>query len=326
MKRVSQSVFFLPSVLIISFLCGVASAYIFFSKGLSTPQELRSKDSGFSYVNQLLECGEISGALPKEIKAAEEDVRTYIEIQKANGTLADIGLYYRDLNNGPVFGINEQSEFSPGSLLKVPLLFALYRESEVTPNYFNTKIEYTGGSSTAKQDVPVGQPITPGHTYSARELISHMIQQSDNNATLLLYQLLGYEKTAETYKDLGLPAPQVNVDYTITVRGYATFFRLLFNATYLSKANSIEALRILSESDFKDGIVAGVPDGTVVSHKFGERHFEGDGAIEQLHDCGIVYKPNHPYVLCIMTRGHDVKTLAPVIAQISKIIYTDTSK
>jgi hypothetical protein len=68
--------------------------------------------------------------------------------------------------------------------------------------------------------------------------------------------------------------------------------------------------------------VAGVPPEIVVSHKFGERHFEGDVEIEQLHDCGIVYKPNHPYMLCIMTRGHDVRTLAPVIAQISKMVYS----
>ena len=44
---------------------------------------------------------------------------------------------------------------------------------------------------------------------------------------------------------------------------------------------------MLSTSDFSDGLVAGVPVGTVVSHKFGERHFVGDADVEQLHDCGI---------------------------------------
>jgi hypothetical protein len=42
----------------------------------------------------------------------------------------------------------------------------------------------------------------------------------------------------------------------------------------------------------------------------------------QLHDCGIVYAPGKPYLICIMTRGSDFKRLSPVIAQISKQVYT----
>jgi hypothetical protein len=41
----------------------------------------------------------------------------------------------------------------------------------------------------------------------------------------------------------------------------------------------------------------------------------------QLHDCGIVYKQKHPYLVCIMMRGTDLDTLAKVIAELSKIAY-----
>lgn len=324
MKKFTLSIFTTALLVLGSFLFGVFCVYFFFPKVHDIePGELRLFNSGhFSYVSQLLECGDVSTSLPAEAKATEEAVRTYIQLQKSNGTLTDVGLYYRDLSNGPVFSIDGDTEFSPGSLLKVPLLFAIYNEQEADSKYLDRKIEYAGGASTASQDVPVGQPITPGHTYTVRELTSHMIQESDNNAALLLYQLLGYDKTADTYKDLGLTPPSVDQDYNITVRGYATFFRLLYNATYLSKENSTEALKLLAGSDFKDGLVAGVSNSTIVAHKFGERHLAGDTNVEQLHDCGIIYKPNHPYLLCVMTRGHDVQTLAPVIAQISKIVYS----
>lgn len=307
-----------------TFLLGGLLTYFFFPQIQDvSPFELRAAgNSDLTFINQLLECGDTSTSLPSEVKATEEEVRAYIQLEKSNGTLTDIGLYYRDLNNGPVFGIDPDTQFSPGSLLKVPLLLAIYKQQESDSAYLSKKIEYAGGASTAAQDVVVGQPISPGHTYTVNELLSHMIKESDNNAALLLYQLLGYDKTADTYKELGLTPPSVGSDYTITVRSYATFFRLLYNATYISKTDSNEALKLLSGAEFKDGIVAGVPSGTVVSHKFGERHFEGDTKIEQLHDCGIVYKPDHPYMLCIMTRGHDVKTLAPVIANISKIVYS----
>jgi hypothetical protein len=73
------------------------------------------------------------------------------------------------------------------------------------------------------------------------------------------------------------------------------------------------------ESTFTQGIVAGVPAGTRVSHKFGE--FSAGTNLKQLHDCGIVYKPAHPYILCVMTQGNDFNNLAATIAKISKTVW-----
>jgi hypothetical protein len=64
-----------------------------------------------------------------------------------------------------------------------------------------------------------------------------------------------------------------------------------------------------------------LPKSLAVAHKFGER--ELPNGIKQLHDCGIVYLPKHPYLLCIMTRGTDYDRLSTVISTISKKIYED---
>jgi hypothetical protein len=45
--------------------------------------------------------------------------------------------------------------------------------------------------------------------------------------------------------------------------------------------------------------------------------------MHQLHDCGIVYFPDNPYIICVMTRGDDVNELAPVVAHISKMVYDE---
>ena len=79
-------------------------------------------------------------------------------------------------------------------------------------------------------------------------------------------------------------------------------------------------LNLLSQSTFNLGIVAGVPQGIVVAHKFGERGFSDPNIPNQLHDCGIVYAKK-PYLVCIMTQGQDYNTLAGEIADISKMIY-----
>jgi hypothetical protein len=76
---------------------------------------------------------------------------------------------------------------------------------------------------------------------------------------------------------------------------------------------------LLTSTDFNEALVAGVPQEVQVAHKFGEA---GTGDVErQLHDCGIVYFPSHPYLACIMTRGKDTGTLKQSIADISRFMY-----
>jgi beta-lactamase class A len=120
--------------------------------------------------------------------------------------------------------------------------------------------------------------------------------------------------------DLELNGPGVADDSTVTVRGYSGFFRILFNASYLNKDDSEYILSLLAQSDFTDGLVAGVPSGVPVAHKFGERELS-DSSLDQIHDCGIVYYPGHPYLLCVMTEGHNTAKQISAIKQISAAVY-----
>ena len=67
-----------------------------------------------------------------------------------------------------------------------------------------------------------------------------------------------------------------------------------------------------------------MPSDIQIAHKFGERGIARVGKPEQkqLHDCGIVYYPKRPYLLCVMTRGEDFDKQARIIQDISKIVYT----
>jgi hypothetical protein len=113
------------------------------------------------------------------------------------------------------------------------------------------------------------------------------------------------------------------MDY-ITPQQVATLFKVLYNGTYLSHDFSEQALRLMSESSFTQGLVAGVPSSTVVSHKFGIVGITSGGVEteHELHDCGIIYAPNNPYLLCVMTRGASgLSNIENTIADISKTVY-----
>ena len=106
---------------------------------------------------------------------------------------------------------------------------------------------------------------------------------------------------------------------TISVKQYSIFFRILFNSSFLSRTNSEYALSLLSKTEFGAGLRSGVPENILIAHKFGERTTQ-DG-LNQLHDCGIVYYPDHPYLLCVMSRGENLHNLIDSIKKTSEFVY-----
>jgi hypothetical protein len=123
------------------------------------------------------------------------------------------------------------------------------------------------------------------------------------------------------YSNLRILDPPTPVsDQFLSVQTYESVFRVLYNASYLSREASDWALEILADSEFKTGLVAGVPSNVTVSHKFGEHSVENG---VQLHDCGIVYHPRHPYLLCVMSKGTNFDMLDDVIAGVSRVVYSE---
>jgi beta-lactamase class A len=161
-----------------------------------------------------------------------------------------------------------------------------------------------------------------GEKHTVEDLIVRTIVFSDNIAVTLLVQ--NSEKFGislqSVYSDFGIKYTLDTSD-NMNVKDYASFFRILFNASYLNRAMSDSALELLTETKFKSGIAAGVPATIKVANKFGEKPF--DGPNKQLHDCGIIYYPKHPYLLCVMSRGADFPTLEHNISNISALIYKE---
>lgn len=289
----------------------------------SSNKEIRQ--AGYKFINPLLEC-EVDNSSPI-LKSSELKIKKNIqeEIIEKNSD-AEIALYYRDLKNGPAFGINEQSQYSPASLLKVPLMIAYYKYAENDPNIFEKEISFNNASPTFTQKFQPGKHIELGNKYTIRQLMESMIKYSDNEATNLLFQNMNSDDLNSIFNDLGINAPDLyNPDNSISVKDYASFFRILYNASYLNRNFSEQALDLLSTVDYKNGLVAGVPTETLISHKFGERESlsEDKQVVRQLHDCGIVYHPSRPYLICIMTRGKNFENLSDIIVKVSKIIHQE---
>jgi len=282
------------------------------------------REGGYQFINPLLECDHASSRSVKVV-ALETELRQYVQKVTAAGEAKIVSVYFRDLNNGPWLGINENENYSPASLLKVPILIGVLRKAEQTPGLLSKEIKFERPVDQFQQNI-TDEMIQPGKSYTVEDLLVRMIKNSDNEAKNLLFNLIGGDFFTKVNSDLGNYIPGMVTEDFMSVRNYSSFFRILYNATYLNKEMSEKALQILSKTDFKVGIVAGLPQGTTIAHKFGERGY-ADTNVKQLHDCGIVYLPNRPpYLLCVMTRGTDFDQQSRIIADVSAIVYKNLTQ
>lgn len=282
--------------------------------------DVRDKIATTYFTNPLLECAE----LPEHISIGDrvdlqKNIENFIANQKARGILSNASVYYRDLTNGPWFGINEDEPFTPASLLKVPLAMWYYAEADKNPEILEQEIEFNGPLGSSVVHFPPRATLEVGKVYTIDELIHRMLAESDNDATKILGEFAANRGVTEVYQDLGVK-PFLDQAYTIDVHTYASFFRILYNATYLGRSLSEHILEIMSTSGFTKGLVAGVPASVPVSHKFGEKTLDEAEHLYQLHDCGVVYAAS-PYILCVMTQGKEYGQLANVIKDISSMVY-----
>jgi beta-lactamase class A len=233
-----------------------------------------------------------------------------------------VAVYFRDLENGPGFSIHEDALFSPASMLKLPMLISILKESEHNPSLLSQQITLAEIPDIDSPAVFPAPPLEVHRPYTVEELLRAMIIHSDNVSLFVLGALLQQlypteDLLADTLTEMGIAKSEQTVEDFLTVKRYSSFYRALYNASFLSKEKSQAALNMLSATTFKEGIMAGLPQGTVVAHKFGER----DG--KQLHDCGIVYHPRTPYLLCIMTKGSSIPALLDIIRTLSHDVYAE---
>ncbi len=310
---------------LIFLVIGLASGVLIGKNIAKDKNDTQSKEvrlGGYKYVSPLLECELNSSVGEIEYKPSKNKIASYIteEIQKK--TITQASVYYRDLNNGPWFGIDEKENFSPASLLKLPVLIAYFKQAEKDQTLLQKKLTYKKVSAAIEQSFMTQNPLEETQEYSIEELLEHMIIYSDNNALFLLEQNIDENKIDAVTKDLGIEtATEITPEDYMSVKSYASLFRVLYNASYLNKEMSEKVLTILGKVAFTKGVVAGLPDNIVVAHKFGERELEN--SIKQLHDCGIIYYPKHPYLLCVMTRGTNYENQSLVISNVSRKIYED---
>lgn len=296
------------------------------SASVDIPETREVRSGGYQFINPLLECDNFKPARIFSVIQLENKLKEYIQRCNSDGKAQHISIYFRNLNSGPWIGINENEKYSPASLLKVPVAVAAMRRAEIEPLFLKKLVVYQEPQiKDALPNMNDTVVLQKNKAYTIEQLVEHTVADSDNEAMMLLLQKTGSALVGKVMEDMGIKnISQAENDF-VSVKEYSSMFRYLFNATYLTKEKSELLLLMMSRAKYRDGLPAGIPDSIKIAHKFGERAFENSN-IRQLHDCGIVYLPGSPYLICVMTRGDDFGELTSVIAEISGMIYREMEK
>lgn len=280
-----------------------------------------------SLTNPAVDVTETHSLTIGERRALQEELRRSAEEAIRTGVITNYGIYYRELISGPAIALNQEQGFFPASLLKIPVAMWYYKQAETDPDILTQEINFTGPAGVTVEYFMPQETIHERNRYTIEELIEYMLIYSDNNATQILTEYAGgRDRINEVYIDVGIRDIEDYNTYSIDTQTYVAFFRVLYNTEYLNETYSKRILSILSRSAFTAGLTASLPEQVRVAHKFGERAIDTAKGVGQLHDCGIVYAPGNPYLVCVMTQGHAYDAMARFISSVSASIYEATAK
>ena len=229
-----------------------------------------------------------------------------------------IGFYYKNLVTNEEIGFNENEAFYAASVIKLPVLAAVFSEvsegntslSELIKVKNNDKVPGCGALYSF-----TGEPSVDIQT-----LCSLMITISDNTATNVLIKHFTIGKLSEKFIEMGLKdtklkrllfdneAKKRGLENVFTPKEIGMLLYKIYNRTFVNESVSEEIEKILSEQQINHKIPSRLPD-LRIAHKTGE----DDGIT---HDVGIVYAAE-PFVIAFASNGTDVHEFEKVIRDIS---------
>ncbi|MBM4345000.1 MAG: serine hydrolase [Deltaproteobacteria bacterium] len=283
--------------------------------------QVRGRPTAHSH--PLLFCDDPSG--DGRYSSVRGAVQSVIDRHVQRGAVTRAAVAVRDLESGAGFVLGGDDRYHPASLLKLPLAIAWMRRLQADPGALQRPLLYD--METLRESAQAPGALVTGQSYSAQDLLERMIRWSRNDAKAVLARELGDVALKAVYDDLAIPWPygDPNSDMLLSVSDYSRLFRALYDASVVHGGAADQLLQLLARTEFANGLQAGMPPGTEFAHKWGMRLLPKPAGNERvhLHDCGIVYPPGRPLLLCAMSAGRSEGELLAALAEIGRAVWTN---
>ncbi len=239
-----------------------------------------------------------------------------------------VGIYFKNLRTGRSYEYNTDQTFVCASLIKLPIMVAAFQAIHEGRFTLNTRIKYKRayrrqGSGTMKWS-------RPGAYYPVSFLIYQMITKSDNTATQMMIDLLGYDYLNQQFEQMGLKATRIaptgmsladrladpTLDNYTTPREMAAILERIYKRQMVTDGLSDLMLEILKGANSPTRLAKNLPHAWQLARKTGLLR-------KNCHDVGIVFSPEGEYVLCVLTNGNtdNYKVAKGLISSVGKQAY-----
>ena len=224
----------------------------------------------------------------------------------------NFAMYFEYLPTGTSIGINSSNEFYAASLFKLPVVMAYFRHKERLNSQEKIKIKLTSEMIDSRFGDLWKKGV--GYEISFDDAAKIALVKSDNTAAEALGQVITQKDFDDVYQGLDIDVQIASQGAILSAKNYASILRALYFSAVLTKSDSQKILSYLAETEFNDKLAAGVPEGVIVAHKI--------GVIDQdsYRDCGIVYVPGRPYILCMISRGTEQQAQQRM-REVSQMVY-----
>ena len=244
----------------------------------------------------------VKGADPKE--KAWEKMTDELE-HLAAGHRGRVAIYLQDLKTNKTWTFHPDDLFPSASLIKVPVMacvFSKIHDGGLSLNDTLTlrKRNRVGGSGTLKWR-------NEGSRFTVRELLGHMISESDNTATAMLIEAMGIGYVQQQFPKMGLFYTELypegmslnggrvaHENYT-TAREMTMLMQKIYNGELVDRDSSELMLDILKhKKPTASRLAKGLPAGWSIAHKTGLLR-------QACHDSAVIMAPTGDYALTVLT-------------------------
>ncbi|NGQ94186.1 serine hydrolase [Brevibacillus sp. SYP-B805] len=251
-------------------------------------------------------------------------------VEKAGGTW---GIVLEDVHTNERWTLNEDHRFFAASLIKVPIMTAVFAEAYAGKFAFEDKLklrqeDLVGGSG-------VLQHMTPGTELTILDLVTLMIIQSDNTATNLLIDLVGKESIREIMRKTGMTNSQFYNKLMIIpaeLEGYnevtaadmARHLKLLATGKAISYDSCLRMIAILKKQQVRDSLPYHLPDpdaDIIGGLPLWELANKTGSVSTNEHDCGILYVGQSAVIIAALSHQVPTKTARDTIGRIGELVY-----
>jgi len=254
------------------------------------------------------------------------------------GTQGTYGISIHHFESGESFDHNAEEPFFSASVIKVPIMAALFDAVHKGTASYDEKM------TVRYEDQVLGSgllhSLTPGLQLSLYDLAVLMIIDSDNTATNMLADRLGKEHVNACMREWGLeksglynnlmiiPAKIENFNQ-ITAGEMTHLLKGIAEGKIVSWNACREMVKIMKQQRYLDGIARNLPeqDGLLGAIPAWEIASKTGWTSTVTHDMGLLYVPGHTFAVSLLGRGMESRPQAlELYGRIGRLLFDSAAK